>query len=174
MVELFISPDAETAQKEQQTDGAPQQRRRWVRLELFSPVTIHELEIDAKARTVKRKDAEKSAMILNISGGGVLLSTFDGLSAEDLILMKFQIKEFDTLSDVLGRIKRVETAGDSETLIGVEFLTPEKVKEGWLADQLAQLIDDPMGFSDRLHRLVSRFVFRQQISDGSGEKDADV
>jgi hypothetical protein len=174
MVELFISPDAETAQNEQQKDGAPKQRRRWVRLELFSPVTIHELEIDANSRTVRRKDEEKSAMILNISGGGVLLSTFDGLTADDLILMKFQIKEFDTLSDVLGRIKRVETAGDSERLIGVEFLTPEKVDEEWLADQLAQLVDDPMGFSDRLHRLVSRFVFRQQISDGSSEKDTNA
>ncbi len=174
MVELFISPDKEAPRQGQTQDSTAEQRRRWVRLELFSPVTIHALEIDSEAQTVTRNPDEKSGMILNISGGGVLLSTFDGLSADDLILMKFQIKEFDTLSDVLGRIKRVESSGDAETLIGVEFLTPENVEEAWLADQLAQLIDDPLGFSDRLHRLVSRFVFRQQLSDRSTEEDENA
>ena len=93
MVELFVSPDTDTKQKAQDRESSAEQRRRWVRLELFSPVTIHELHIDMEQQSLERSPDEKSAMILNISGGGVLLSTFDKLTPESLILLKFKIKE---------------------------------------------------------------------------------
>ncbi len=170
MVELFVDPDSgqKTTGKNKDEDDTVQ-RRRWVRLEVFSPVEVRELIADEEERTVRRAIKEKSGMILNISGGGVLLSTFDSLCEEDYLLMKFKIKDFDALSDILGRVKRVESCPDGEHLVGIEFLTPEAIKEPWLADQLSGLVDDPLGFSDRLHRLVSRYVFSKQVSNTTTE-----
>ena len=109
-------------------------------------------------------------MILNISGGGVLLSTFDPFDEGDYLLMKFEIKGFEALADVLGKIKRVEGCPDGENLIGIEFLTPQSLEDGWLAEQLMRLVDDPLGFSERLHRMVSRFVFSRQVADTPTEQ----
>lgn len=171
MVELFINPDAKHSRIGRgKGDEDTVQRRRWVRLEVFSPVEVRELIVDQDEHTVRRAFKDKSGMILNISGGGVLLSTFDVLSEDDYLLMKFKIKDFDVLSDVLGRIKRVEACADGENLVGIEFLTPDAVKEPWLADQLSEMIDDPLGFSERLHQLVSRYVFSKQVSGTAAEK----
>jgi len=170
MVELFVNPDAGPQVGEEQVVAKEQpQRRRWVRLEIFSPVMLHQLIADEAGQSVKRSGHEKSAMILNISGGGVLLSTFDALNENDFLLMKFEIKGFDALADVLGKIKRIENCPDGENLVGVEFLTPGNFDEGWLSDQLKSMIEDPLGFSERLHCLVSRFVFRHQVADAAAE-----
>ena len=171
MVELFVDPDAaKTASKSQAEKDEKVQRRRWVRLEIFSPVTLHQLIVDTEQQTVRRSFKEKSGMILNISGGGILLSTFDPFNECDYLLMKFEIKGFEALADVLGKVKRVESCSDGENLIGIEFLTPQSVEEGWLAEQLMRLVDDPLGFSDRLHQMVSRFVFRRQVMDTPTEQ----
>jgi len=166
MVELFIDPDAQH-QKTQTAD--PAQRRRWVRLEICSPVVVHQLVVDPETKTVRRAFKEKTGMILNLSGGGVLLSTFDSLNENDYILLKFEIKGFDALTDVLGKVKRVEPCADGEILVGIEFVTPETEHEAWLTDHLRRLVEDPLGFSDRLHRMVSRFVFRRQVADTPAE-----
>jgi hypothetical protein len=171
MVELFVNPDVkEQEHKEIEDRGEKVQRRRWVRLEVFSPVVVRELIADSQEKTIRRAFKEKSGMILNISGGGVLLSTFDSLCEGDYLLLKFKIKDFEALSDVLGKVKRVESCPDGEHLVGIEFLTPDAISDPWMAEQLAELVDDPLGFSDRLHRLVSRYVFRRQVSDTTTEK----
>jgi len=170
MVELFVNPDAgPRAGGKQVVANEQPQRRRWVRLEIFSPVILHQLIIDEAGQSVKRSGHEKSAMILNISGGGVLLSTFDSLSEGDYLLMKFEIKGFDALADVLGKAKRVEHCPDGENLIGIEFLTPSNLDEDWLSNQLKGMVEDPLGFSERLHSLVSRYVFRHQVADAAME-----
>jgi c-di-GMP-binding flagellar brake protein YcgR len=166
MVELFVDPDTiKQGDKAQANVDEKAQRRRWVRLEIFSPVVVHELVVDTEKQAVRRAFKEKSGMILNISGGGVLLSTFDTLTEEDYLLLKFEIKDFEAITDVLGIVKRVENCSDGEKLVGIEFLTPDSLADGWLSDQLVRMIDDPLGFSERLHRLVSRFVFRRQVAD---------
>jgi len=170
MVELFVDPDARSDARKQPTETAQlPQRRRWVRLEICSPVVVHQLNIDREGRAVRRSFKEKTGMILNLSGGGVLLSTFDSLDEGDYLLMKFEIKGFEALADVLGKVKRVETCADGEILVGIEFATPETEQEDWLTDQLRRLVADPLGFSDRLHRMVSRFVFQRQVADTPAE-----
>jgi len=170
MVELFVNPDAVKQEDKPETRSDEKtQRRRWVRLEIFSPVMVHELVVDAEKQAVRRAFKEKTGMILNISGGGVLLSTFDTLTEDDYLLLRFEIKDFEVISDVLGIVKRVENCSDGEKLVGIEFLTPDTLDKGWLADQLVRMIDDPLGFSERLHRLVSRFVFRRQVADTPAE-----
>ncbi|MBI5867633.1 MAG: PilZ domain-containing protein [candidate division Zixibacteria bacterium] len=139
-----------------------EQKRRYVRLEIFSPVSYYSIVTD-EAQRARRHPAKKAGLLLNLSGGGVLISTTDNVLSNEFVLLTFEIKGFDALTSVLGRVKRVEECEDGERLVGVEFLTPEQVDDPVLATSLSRLSDNPLGFSDSLRRLISRFVFQRQV-----------
>jgi c-di-GMP-binding flagellar brake protein YcgR len=143
-----------------------EQKRRYVRLEIFSPVTFSSIVTDESQRA-RRHPAKKGGLLLNLSGGGVLISTTDNVLSGEYVLLTFEIKGFDALTSVLGRVKRVEECEDGERLVGIEFLTPEQVDNPSLAVSLSRLSDNPLGFSDSLRRLVSRFVFQRQVETES-------
>jgi len=138
------------------------QKRRHVRLDIFSPVGFHVLIIDQDMRIRSHPD-KKAGILLNLSGGGALISSTDQVEADTLLLMRFDIKGLERISDVLGKVKRVEACDDGEMLIGVEFLTPDQIEDPRLAEGLSRLAGDPLAFTDSLKRLVSRFVFQRQI-----------
>ena len=142
--------------------SSKQQKRRNIRLDIFSPVTFHVLIIDKDMR-IRSHPAKKAGILLNLSGGGALISSTDKVETGDLLLMKFDIKGLEKLSDVLGKVKRVEQCEDGENLIGVEFLTPDQIDDPKLAEGLSRLAGDPPNFTESLQRLVSRFVFQRQI-----------
>lgn len=146
--------------------AATHQKRRYIRLEIFSPVGFSSVVIEDNKRA-RRHPARKAGILLNLSGGGVLISTTDNVLTGEYILLRFEIKGFDALSSVLGRVKRVEECEDGERLVGVEFLTPEQVDDPALATSLSRLSDNPLGFSDSLRRLVSRYVFQRQVESES-------
>jgi len=150
--------------KEQSKTGAktPQQKRRHVRLDIFSPVAFHVLVVEKDYR-VRSHPAKKAGILLNLSGGGALISSTDEVHGGDLVLMKFDIKGLETMSDVVGKVKRTEQCEDGEYLIGVEFVTADLIDDPKLSDALARLSGDPLTFTDTLKRVVSRFVFQRQI-----------
>jgi c-di-GMP-binding flagellar brake protein YcgR len=150
--------------KEKTKTGAktPQQKRRHVRLDIFSPVEFHVLIVENDHR-VRSHPAKKAGILLNLSGGGALISSTDEVTGGDLVLMRFDIKGMETMSEVVGKVKRVEQCEDGEYLIGAEFLTADLIEDPKLADALARLSGDPLAFTDTLKRVVSRFVFQRQI-----------
>jgi len=158
--------EEEVKKTETKTSDDKRQKRRYVRLEVFSPVGFHTLIID-KDKRVRSHPDRNAGILLNLSGGGALISTADTASTNDLVLLNFEIKGFETLTNILGRIKRVEECEDGERLIGIEFLTPEQIEDPVLAQNLARLSGNPMGFSEGLKRLVSRYVFQRQIDSDS-------
>jgi hypothetical protein len=85
----------------------------------------------------------------------------------EFVMLRFDIKGFDALTSVLGKVKRVEECEDGERLVGLEFLTPDQVEDRTIAESLSRLSDNPLGFSDSLRRLVSRFVFQRQVESES-------
>lgn len=140
----------------------PQQKRRHVRLDIFSPVEFHLLVVENEQR-VRSHPAKKAGILLNLSGGGALISSTDAVQSNDMLLMRFDIKGLETLSDVVGRVKRVEQCEDGEYVIGIEFVTADQIDDPKLAAALSRLAGDPLTFSDTLKRVVSRFVFQRQI-----------
>lgn len=138
------------------------QKRRYVRLEVFSPVMFNSIVVEADKR-VRLHPEKKAGVLLNLSGGGVLISTTDRATEGEYILMKFDLKGFDALTNVLGKVKRVETCEDGECLVGIEFLAIEHVEDAVVANGLARLADHPKEFAQGLSRLVSRYVFQRQI-----------
>jgi c-di-GMP-binding flagellar brake protein YcgR len=144
------------------SDNDKGQKRRYVRLEVFSPVAFNSIVVEADKR-VRLHPEKKAGVLLNLSGGGVLISTTDHASEGEFVLMKFDVKGFDALTNVLGKVKRVEACEDGEALVGVEFLSIESVTDKDVANGLSRLGDHPQEFAQGLSRLVSRFVFQRQI-----------
>lgn len=138
-----------------------QQKRRYVRLEVFSPVGISEI-----ARTGERvylRPDKKAGVLLNLSGGGALISTGDVVTQDALVLLRFEIKGFDALENILGRIKRIERQADGESLVGIEFITVEEIEDPMLVAALDKLAEHPMGMKAGVSRMISRYVFQRQI-----------
>lgn len=144
------------------SDSGKSQKRRYVRLEVFSPVAFNSIVVETDKR-VRLHPEKKAGILLNLSGGGVLISTTDHASEGELVLMKFDIKGFDALTNVLGKVKRVEDSGDGECLVGVEFLAIEHIEDPVIANSLSRLGNHPQEFAQGLSRLVSRYVFQRQI-----------
>jgi hypothetical protein len=140
----------------------PQQKRRHVRLDIFSPVAFHALVVEKDYR-IRSKPGKKAGILLNLSGGGALISSTDEVMEEDLLLLKFDIKGLEMMSDVVGKVKRVEQCEDGENLVGIEFLTTDHIGDPKLAEALSRLSGDPLAFTETLQRVVSRFVFQRQI-----------
>jgi len=143
-------------------DGDARQKRRYVRLEIFSPVEFATILIGDDKR-VRLHPEKKAGILLNLSGGGALISTTDAATAEELVLMRFDIKGFDSLTDILCRVKRVEDSGDGERLVGVQFLSPDELEDRDLAARLSRLTAHPRGFEEGISRLISRYVFQRQV-----------
>lgn len=144
------------------TGSDSKQKRRYVRIEVFSPVAFNSVVIEPDKR-VRLHPEKKAGVLLNLSGGGVLISTTDHVSEGDFLLMKFDIKGFDALTNVLGKVKRVESCEDGENLIGIEFLAIEHIDDPVVANGLSRLANHPTEFAQGLSRLVSRYVFQRQI-----------
>jgi c-di-GMP-binding flagellar brake protein YcgR len=142
------------------------QKRRYVRLEVFSPVGFSSIVIESDKR-VRIHPEKKSGVLLNLSGGGVLISSTDRVAEEEFLLMKFDIKGFDALTNVLGKVKRVDAQEDGELLIGIEFISPEQLDDPILASTMMRLTEHPKDFSEGMSRLISRYVFQRQIETES-------
>jgi len=155
-----------TTRTKSKETAAAHQKRRYVRLEIFSPVSFSSIVIGEDKRA-RRHPAKKAGILLNLSGGGVLISTTDNVLTGEYVLLGFDIKGFEALTSVLGRVKRVEECEDGERLVGIEFLTPDQVDDPAIATSLSRLSDNPLGFSDSLRRLVSRYVFQRQVESES-------
>lgn len=144
------------------SDSDKTQKRRYVRLEVFSPVAFNSIVVETDKR-VRLHPEKKAGILLNLSGGGVLISTTDRAREGELVLMKFDIKGFDALTNVLGKVKRVEDSGDGEVLVGIEFLAIEHIDDPVIANGLSRLGNHPQEFAQGLSRLISRYVFQRQI-----------
>ncbi|HWO58374.1 MAG TPA: PilZ domain-containing protein [bacterium] len=143
-------------------NSANRQKRRFVRIEVFSPVSFNSVVVEPDKR-VRLHPEKKSGVLLNLSGGGVLVSTTDHVTEGEFLLMKFDVHGFDALTNVIGKVKRVERCEDGEILMGVEFLAVEQIDDPVIAHGLARMADHPKEFSQGLSRLISRYVFQRQI-----------
>ena len=150
------------SEQNSQDQTAGRKKRRYVRLEVFSPVAFSTVVVEQDQR-VRLHPEKKAGVLLNLSGGGVLISSYDQASEGEMVLMKFEIKGFDALTNILGKVKRVEAREDGEALIGVEFLSPEQVGDPALASGLSRLAENPRDFTQGVSRLISRYVFQRQV-----------
>jgi len=142
------------------------QRRRFVRIDIVGNITFKLVELDVNKQEIL--SFEKKGDLLNVSAGGILLSTTEQLKQNDLVLMNFWLKNSQRLDSILGLIKRLEISEQSESqndeyLVGVEFITKERAAE-IIPSKLAELLPSGINyFNEALEKLVVQFVYRQQV-----------
>jgi c-di-GMP-binding flagellar brake protein YcgR len=142
------------------------QRRRFVRIDIAGNITFKLVELDVNKNEILSLD--KKGELLNVSAGGILLSTTEQLKQNDLILMNFWLKNSQRLESILGLVKRLEIAEQTDSkqdefLVGVEFITKDKAAE-IIPPRLAELLPNGMNyFNEALEKLVVQFVYKQQV-----------
>ncbi|GEM_PF-806896 len=142
------------------------QRRRFVRIDIDGDITFK--AVDSGEQNRGTFSFEKKGELLNISAGGILLSTTESVREDDFLLMNFWIKNSQRLENILGIAKRVETSIDSETqkqeyLVGIEFLSKEKSEKRFHWNLAEYLPSDINFFNEALQQLVVQFVYKQQV-----------
>ena len=137
--------------------------RRFVRLEIASPITISVVKDSLGNFNCDGGDLKIDGIILNISPGGMLVAMGHPLAAGDIVLMSFSLQDIETLDDVLGIVKRVEKDGDSY-MDGIEFITRTDLEDRLTTAELDLLTDKASHFEDKVQEMLQRYLYHKQDS----------
>ncbi|MCK4856979.1 MAG: PilZ domain-containing protein [candidate division Zixibacteria bacterium] len=144
-------------------------KRRYVRLEISAPVTLAPIDMDRPLEHLSGN--EQTGTILNLSGGGVLLSCDQQVPENSYVVMSFELKDCELLTGIVGKVKRVDDDGEEGCLMGVEFCSESELNEVFGAANLGGLISS---FDERIKRTLLKYIFtkkvQQRIEKKSGKK----
>jgi c-di-GMP-binding flagellar brake protein YcgR len=135
-------------------------KRRYVRLEIAAPVVFAPLDVD---RPLDQDHLDQqTGTILNISGGGVLLACSKRLDEEAYVSLNLELAGLETLAGVIGKIKRVDSDGEDEYLVGVEFCSEKELTTVFGEANIGSVISS---FDNRVKRYLLRYVFANKVSE---------
>ena len=104
---------------------------------------------------------QRRGTILSVSAGGALIET-DELAPEGAIVsMDFSVADGISLTGALGLVKRVEQTADG-ALLGVEFLSRERLSDLLSQPELEMLNDDFGYFASRLREMLETHIVKPQ------------
>jgi len=151
--------EAPAAQPAATTD---RQTRRFVRIEVSTPVSFVPFRLPLAGPVDLSQIC--SGRVLNISGGGLLLESSAWVEPADYLLLRIGLFENCHLERVVGRVKRMESTGSGECLLGIEFLTREMLHQ--LVSDLPNgyLPQESGAFDEKLRELLSKQVFAKKSS----------
>ncbi len=139
-------------------------RRKYVRLEINSPIkfkVFNTAEIDLDLDD----NQTCTGTVLNISGGGVLMETEYTVHEDDYLVMAISFKDSDMLSGIIGKVKRVDDDEGEPHLVGIEFMSPEQLKEEMPDEVLEHLDKDVFTFDEQIRRTLLKYVFSQKVEN---------
>jgi c-di-GMP-binding flagellar brake protein YcgR len=132
------------------------QGRKYVRIELSSPVTFRLLALSQGE--LKITNEETSGEILNLSAGGMLLVTDSPVEEQSFALMTMNLNKLAFLDGVLGKIKRVEPSGEGDFLVGVEFTSRGELEKLSSPEQVENLPVKVESFDRKIRKTISKFM----------------
>ncbi len=147
---------------EEKRQGNKLQRRRYVRLDIASPIEM-KLLVQASDGNKEPGLIPYTGEIINVSGGGLLIESHDAMPEGDYVVMDLELNGTDSLSGIVGRVKRCETESESVHLIGVEFCTDEDIKQNCPEDYQKLIGERCTSFSEKVRTLISKYVFNQSV-----------
>ena len=98
---------------------ADSQKRMFIRLELKSRVKFKRV-FHSHNNGQSNSQRNHPGIMLNISRGGMLLLTSAELEQDDFLAISFEIPRLASLTNVLGKVKRVEK-DKKKYVVGIEF-----------------------------------------------------
>ncbi len=142
------------------------QRRRYVRLDIASPVEL-KLIVPASAESQEPGFIPFTGEILNVSAGGLLVESREAIPEGDYVVIELELNGTDKLSGVVGKIKRCDSESESAHLIGVEFCTEEDIRRNCPEEYQKLLGECCTSFSEKVRALISKYVFSRTIQKRS-------
>ena len=133
-------------------------RRRFIRLEISSPVALRNIK-DALGMVPNEELYNMNGVILNISSGGVLVELEEVLAENDFVLMKFTMQDVETIENVLGSVKRVDTQDDFH-LAGIEFVTPESLEDKLSHAELDLIKGKINNFNAMVQETLGKYLYK--------------
>jgi hypothetical protein len=152
-----VETRAATAQVRKPFTIKEENRRRFIRVEIAAPMSLKKIK-DRQAHFWPEGDWHLvNGLILNISGGGVLVELDQAVSEGDVVAMQFTLQGVETLANVLGLVKRAD--GESGIyLAGIEFLTRSQLPDLMSRAEIDLLGDNCANFNDRVRQVLSKYV----------------
>ncbi len=142
--------------------SADRQTRRFVRIEVSSPVSFVPFRLPLAGPVDVSQIC--NGRVLNISGGGLLLETSAWVEPSDYLLLRIGLFENCHLERVVGRVKRMESTGSGECLLGIEFLTREMLHQLVAELPNGYLPSESGAFDEKLRELLSKQIFTKKAS----------
>lgn len=141
-----------------QTEGG----RKFVRLELFSPV--HFQLLTCKNGKLKLSKKKYTAEILNLSEGGVLLVTKSSVPAQGFMVTTLNLSGVVTMEGVLGKIKRVEPSEEGDSLVGLQFVTRKELEQISTVEEIHHLPIKITSFDNKIREILSSYVHTAELA----------
>lgn len=143
-------------------------QRRYIRLEISEPMTFSVLRDRTDGFKPQADGLELQAAILNISAGGVLLTTKTPLDEGTFLVMNMTLQDMETIDNVIGVVKRADRDED-EWLVGIEFISREYLVDHFSAAELGLLSTGLDSFDERLKTTLNKYVYYRKVSHEQGE-----
>ncbi len=146
-----------------------QEQRRFVRLQISAPLALRKIR-DIAGNFWPDGDRHLiNGVILNISEGGVLVETDQPINEGDIVLMRFTLQDVESLDNVLGLAKRADL-DDGCFLIGIEFITRSFLADIVSKAEMDMLSDKARDFDTTVRDLLNKYVHRERIAAGPGDR----
>jgi len=136
-----------------------EEKRRFIRIEISSPVAIGNLKDNLEHIAVNEDIYTIQGNILNISPGGVLIDLSEPLFENDIVLMKFTLQDDIKLNNVLGMVKRVENDQDTY-LTGVEFISRKSLEDRLSQADLDSISNVVADFETGVKKTLEKYVYQ--------------
>ncbi len=134
-------------------------KRRFVRVEISAPISIRNLK-DKLENIDDEMTYTIEGTILNISANGVLIDINEAVAERDFLLMKFTIQDTESIDSVLGIVKRIDI-DEKSNLVGIEFLSPELLKDRLSQPEIEILQENVTNFHDSIHETLENYLFKK-------------
>jgi hypothetical protein len=147
---------------EEKHQGDKLEKRRYVRLDIASPVDI-KLLVPASGESKEPGLIPYKGEILNVSAGGILVESSEAVPEGDYIVMDLELNGTDKLTGVVGKIKRCDSESEKVHLIGVEFCSDEDIEQNCPPEYRKLLGERCTSFSEKVRTLISKYVFNESV-----------
>ncbi len=135
-------------------------RRKFIRLEIAAPMTLKKIK-DREAHFWPDGDWHVvNGLILNISGGGVLVELDQSVTEGDIVAMQFTLQGVESITNVLGIVKRADV-DEGVFLTGIEFLNRKQLPDLLSRAEIELLGDTCSDFNERVRQVLSKYVYRE-------------
>lgn len=147
------------------------ERRRYVRLEISSPMQLRKIRDIGGQYWPEGERRIIDGLIYNISANGVLVEVHQPVNEGDVVTMRFTLQDVENIEHVLGLVKRVDD-DESGYLVGIEFIGRQDLNDLFTREELSHLPSKLVGFDESIRTVLNKYV--KQTQQNTHGKDHEI